>query len=235
MSNTVPVLSDYMKRVRMLVGDQNYDRFNRYDILNYINEARQQIAMEGECIRFLTPTTYATVVNQEVYPFSGVDLSSLPGALAVYDVKTVAMIWGTFQYVVQIVPYSRYQAIVRNYTTGFQYIPSVGAKFGQGLSGSFYLYPIANAIYPMLWDCFCIPIPLESDSDTEAVPYPWTDAVQFYAAYQLLNSISVTDDLNANQIRIAQSDRMWREYEKYMKRARALTERGMVGNFYGRG
>lgn len=165
-----------------------------------------------------------TVVGQEIYPFSAVNLTSFPGVGSILAVRSIAMLWGTFQYTVSRVSFSRYQAMVRNYTTAYQYIPAVAAQFGQGVNGSLYMYPIASAPYQMIWDCLCLPIDLATDNDPEAIPYPWTDAVPYFAAYLAY--------LNAQ--RDQDAERMFQLYERFTKRARAFSQPGQVSNWYGR-
>jgi hypothetical protein len=231
----MPSFVEYVQRVRLLVGDSNYALFNPTDVALFINEARRQVAMEGEILRCL-PQDLFTVVGQEVYNFSSVNLAPFPGYSYVYAVRSISLVWGSFQYAVERVAFSKYQAVVRNYTEGFQYIPCVAAQFGYGESGSLSLYPIANDAYQMFWDCFCVPIDLSGAAgEIEALPQPWTDAVPFYAAYQLLNTMQVSPaGLNENLTRMKQADRMFGEYTKFLLRARQFSSRGSVNNFYGR-
>jgi hypothetical protein len=49
------MLNFYRQQVQRLIGDPKQERFNLFDLDVYINLARQQVAAEGECIRFLTP------------------------------------------------------------------------------------------------------------------------------------------------------------------------------------
>ena len=49
-------LSDYMQRLQRVLGDQTFQRFNSYDLLDYINEARSYVAAQSECIRVLCPS-----------------------------------------------------------------------------------------------------------------------------------------------------------------------------------
>jgi hypothetical protein len=51
----VAVLSDYLQQVQRLVGDVDQALFNIEDLRIYVNLARQQVAAEGQCIRWLTP------------------------------------------------------------------------------------------------------------------------------------------------------------------------------------
>ncbi len=51
------ILSEYLQRLQRILGDQVFQRFNPYDLLDYINEARSYVAAQGECIRVLCPST----------------------------------------------------------------------------------------------------------------------------------------------------------------------------------
>ncbi len=168
-----------------------------------------------------------TVINQEVYPFATFNplvATSGSGISSVYMVNGVSMVWATFRYTLERVSFSKYQARVRNYTTGYTYIPGIWSQFGQGANGSLYVYPIPNAAYQMELDCLCLPINLATDTDPEALPYPWSDAVPFLAAYYAYQGSQ----------RNADADRMWNEFQKFMKRARQMSNPRSVSNWYGR-
>lgn len=121
---------------------------------------------------------------QEVYNFSDVDLSVFPGVESIYAVLSVNLIYANGRYSVLVYSFSQYQAMIRQYGPGnYFYIPCMGAQYGRGAGGSFYLYPPASQSLSMEWDCVCLPSPLTSDNDYEAIPDPWTDAVPFYAAH----------------------------------------------------
>ena len=79
-----------------------------------------------------------------------------------------------------------FQAYLRSYNTGMQSFPTNWAKYGQGVNGSVYLWPLPSTASQMDWDCWCLPIRFGSDNDTDALPYPWTTAVSYYAAYTCL-------------------------------------------------
>ncbi len=49
-------LSEYMQRLQRILGDQTFQQFNPYDLLDYINEARNYVAAQGECVRVLCPS-----------------------------------------------------------------------------------------------------------------------------------------------------------------------------------
>lgn len=216
-------LSDYIKQVQLLLGDLSETNYNRFDLIDYINEGRSQLAAESGCVR-LVPSNNNTVTGQELYPFSGVALST-PGASSIIAIRGITIVWNTFRYTVSRVSFSKYQALVRTYANNFTDVPRVGTQFGQGVNGSVYLYPIPNAVYPMEWDCSCDVSPLATDADVELIPVPWNISIQYYAAYKALES--------AQNFQAA--DRMFTRYELFMKRARAFSQPGMVTNWYGRG
>lgn len=120
--------------------------------------------------------------GQEVYRFADIDLSSVPGAEAVYFVRGVSLIYSNYRYSLPVYPFSVYQANIRNYPGGnYQWVPSFGAQYGQGTDGSFYFYPLPSQTYQTEWDCNCIPSDLENNQSVELIPQPWTDAVAFLA------------------------------------------------------
>lgn len=134
--------------------------------------------------------TAATSLNntlnegQEVYPFSGIDLSPFPGVGSVYLVRSVSIIYSNYRYSLPMYSFSTYQAQIRQYVASqFQYVPTFGAQFGQGTSGSFFLYPPPSQSYQLEWDCQCLPQDLIDDQSVEALPEPWTDAVAYFAAH----------------------------------------------------
>jgi hypothetical protein len=134
--------------------------------------------------------TLATSLNntlnegQEVYPFSGVDLSPFPGIGSIYLVRSVSIIYSNYRYSLPMYSFSVYQAMIRQYVASqYQYVPTFCSQFGQGVAGSLYMYPPPSQTYQLEWDCQCLPQDLQSDQDVEAIPAPWTDAVAYWAAY----------------------------------------------------
>lgn len=165
-----------------------------------------------------------TLVGQEVYPFAPVNAFLPTGYASVLSVKSIAVPWGSLKPTLRWTDWGTFQAMYRAYSIGLQNYPQVWAQFGQGALGSIYLWPIPSQVLGMDWDCACLPIALASDTDPEAVPYPFTDAIPFYAAYLAF--------LNAQ--RSADADMMFKRYSMYMQRARAFSMQSMVPNYYDR-
>jgi len=71
----------------------------------------------------------------------------------------------------------------------------------------------------------CLPITLVSDGTAEAIPYPWTDAVPYFAAYLALLSAQ-------SPARTADADRMMQRYELFMGRARQFSNPDVLRTEY---
>jgi hypothetical protein len=164
--------------------------------------------------------------GQEVYNFSDIDLTGNPGVQAVYYVRGVSIIYANFRYTVRIHDFSTYQALIRNYTAGaYQYVPTFGAQFGQGVAGSFYFYPLPSQVQQTEWDCLCLPSDLLTDLSVEAIPEPWTLAVKFYALHLAYLSIQ-----NFNTARMYEDlfDKQLLRYSQYARVGRAPNRYGRV-------
>lgn len=169
-----------------------------------------------------------TVTNQEVYPFSQINpivAVSGSGINSIYMVRSVAVLFGTWRYMSMYTSFSKYQALIRRYSANvLTYVPEVACQFGQGQGGSIYLYPVPNAAYQMEWDCCCIPNAVNSDTDVEAIPFPWTDAIIYYAAYLATSGSGRYQD----------ADRFLKEYKRLMMEARRFSEPQRTVTWYGR-
>lgn len=216
-------LNKYLQQTYRLLNDQSQVKFNVADLVTYINEGRSQIASACQGVRLLA--TQNTTIGQEIYLFSYATIPASSGYGSVIAIKGVSIIYGNFRYTLQKVSFSRYQATIRSYANSYLDVPKVCAQFGQGVSGSLYLYPPPADLYSMEWDCIMLPVNLATDSDIEIIPYPWTDSIQFYAAAKALEAAR---DFEA-------ADRFERKFSAFMKKARADSQPAAVVNWYGRG
>lgn len=162
---------------------------------------------------------------QEQYRFADIDLSQFPGVDSIYAVRSVSLLYANTRYSVLVYSFSQYQARIRQYGPGmYMYVPCMGAQFGRGTAGSFYLYPVPSQVYQMEWDCSCLPSDLTSDTDYEPIPDPYTDAVPYWAAH-----LAYLELQNFNAARLY--DEM---FEKRISQFGAYTLRGRAINPYGR-
>lgn len=216
------MLNKYLQQVYRLLNDQSQTNYNFDDLIGYINEGRSQIASASQSIRLLSLNN--TVTGQEIYPFSALVIPPSAGYGQVVAVKGISIIWGNFRYTLQKLSFSKYQALIRAYADSYQDVPKASAQFGQGVNGSIYMYPPPSDVYPMEWDCICLPADLATDSDPELIPYPWTDAVQYYAAAKAMEATGRYDV----------ADRYNGQFSKYIKQARTVSQPNSVVNWYGR-
>ncbi|MDE2103317.1 MAG: hypothetical protein KGL39_39115 [Patescibacteria group bacterium] len=167
----------------------------------------------------------ATVESQEVYDFSTANallIAANPGIESIIAVQSIAVSWGAMKPVLEYRDWSSFQAYLRSYNVGSQNYPTVWSQYGRGKSGSVYFWPIPATVAGMDWDCYCDPIALTDDDDTEALPYPWTDAVQFLAAeYAYRNAQRASD-----------AARMKGEYKRFLRENEAYVQASMVPSFY---
>ena len=121
--------------------------------------------------------------GQEVYPFSAIDMSMFPGVGDITAVLSTTVIFSNYRYGLPKYSFTKYQFLIRNYAQQFQYTPGLCAQYGQGSSGSLYVYPLPSQQYQMEWDCICSPQDLIFDESVEVIPDTWSDCVEFYAAH----------------------------------------------------
>ncbi len=165
-----------------------------------------------------------TIGEQEVYNFRDFDVSMYPGVGAPIAVHSIAMLFNNWRYVLPCYGFTTYQAMIRQYSLQYQYVPCVFSQYGQGANGSLYMYPIPSTAYQFEADLFCQPQPLTDDGSVEVIPQPWQDAVPFLAAHyaflelQNYNAASMFEQL----------------YEKKVKQFSSYARPSQVTNPYGR-
>ncbi len=197
-------------------------------LTNFINIARGQIAGEGQCIRRIGTLT-TTIGSRGGYPFSSIVFTdtAVQGAINIqrimYNVgagqkwiKGKSWQWFDFQRFNNPVPMSGAPTEWAQHSQGSA---GTGAITGEGAgtmsSGSFFLDPIPDLAYTLNCDCCCYPVALVADTDKESLPYLWTDAVSYFAAYLALMS-------SQTSTRIQQAQQLFALYEQFMQRARAF-------------
>lgn len=166
-----------------------------------------------------------TIVQaQEVYAFSGINVSMFPGVSSVYMIKSVSIIYADYRYSLPCYAFSVYQAMIRQYPFQYQYVPTFCSQFGQGAGGSFYVYPLPSQTYQIEYDCFCLPQDLTDNRSVEAIPDPWTDAVPYFAAHLAFLELQ---NYNIGNMYLDLYDKMLLRYSGYARP-------GRVSNPYGR-
>lgn len=204
--------------------------YSTANLTTFINTARGQLAGEAQCIRAIG--TVPTVAGQQAYNFSSINLGtpSTTGIQGVINIQQISYNLGVGQQWIHSRPWAwffLYQVgnpnPPVNPDTGVVGSPPIvwsqyqqgaapSAGIGNQVGGSFYVN-IPDDVYTLNCDCSCYPIPLVNDSTPEAIPYLWTDAVPFFAAYYAL----LTSQMQA---RMSDALRYLELYKEFVKRAR---------------
>jgi hypothetical protein len=165
-----------------------------------------------------------TSANQEVYPFSVVNplVALTPGVSNILGIKQIAVSWGTMKPALGYRPWRLFNAYYRAANVGPGNLPVLWSQYGQGEAGSIFLYQIPSSALAMDWDCICEPLALAADTDPEALPAPFTDAVQYYATYLALLGAQRADD----------AEEMFNRYMRSLTNARATAQADIVSNYY---
>jgi hypothetical protein len=184
------VLDSYEQRTQLLLADTKDDRFNTFDLRTYINLGRAQTAADGECIR--QPATISTVAGQRAYRWSTATFSSAPaapaGLLGILSVRGISrqILDGPGQVGLRHRSWESFNSFNVQHPAPVAGIPVWWTTLQPGDEGTFWVDPIPDDAYLLILDPVCVPAPLLTDDDPEALPYPWTDAVPYYAAYLAL-------------------------------------------------
>jgi hypothetical protein len=100
---------------------------------------------------------------------------------------------------------------------------AAGAPYGSVGSGSLWIAPEPDGPYLLALDAVCYPTALIDDTTPEAIPFMWTDAVPYYAAYLAYLSAQ-------SPARQADALRMFGIYQEFVGRARRFTTPGVLPN-----
>jgi len=90
--------------------------------------------------------------------------------------------------------------------------PNTWSQFGDGVNATIYLYPTPNVNQSLTIDVASFPLELESDAAVEAIPFPWTRCVKYYAAYLAYLGI----------MRMADADIMLNQFNLFMQQSRVM-------------
>jgi len=290
-------LFNHLQMVQQFIGDQNQNRIDPQNLIQYVNRARRKVASQCQCLRIkssvsgqikswtvtngghgysaapvcviippdfpsgqpplpngaqavatavvnggivtginniyggsgyfqpvmtitdptgsgatVTPVmSFVMTLNrgQEVYNFADVDVSEFPGIASVYGVRSVSIIYSNYRYSLPMYSFSTYQSMIRQYPFQYQYVPTFCSQFGQGASGSLYVYPLPSQTYQMEWDMQCLPQDLTDDQSVEILQQPWLELPPYFAAHLAYAELQ---NFNASKYYLDLYNTMAREY-----------------------
>jgi hypothetical protein len=210
------VLTQYLTRTGQLLQNPGapVSLYSATDLTGYINEARGQVAAQGECIR--SPGTLTLTQGATAYRFQDIAVTAGEGLMSPIHVRNLWQEIGSGGYHF-ISPRSFPWFAVYNLNNPViqsqQGPPDEWTQQGQGVNGVIYFSPAPDTTYTVQSDSVWLPIPLVDDSTVDAIPALWSDAVPFLAAWFAL----LASQTGARQ---GDADRMMERYEQFMARAR---------------
>ncbi len=219
------MLIAYQQATRLLLNDAGFATFNDFDLATYISSARGQIAGAEECIRIYASLAVTAAAQQ--YPFSAIALPA--GTVGVQGAINVRM--ETYQVPgtvgnLMVTPreWEYFNTFVLSNAAPPAGPPDTWAQFGQGVNGTIFVN-LLDANYTLNLDTVCYPVVLTTDATPEAIPYLWTDAVPYYAAYLAM--------LSAQSVEAAAG--MYKMYELFAQRARQYATPSVLPHQYAGG
>lgn len=197
------MLAQYIDEVQSHLNDSQGQFFSIPRLTGFINRSRRRIAATSGCLRVVPPGTQ-TKPGREVYPFSewtALVQQVCPQAQSILSCRSLSIgiggaweedadgIWsiqkGTWKPMWRRIVWTDFQARFRIYGGTFYGTisqPGWYSQYGSGPLGALYIAPIPSIASPLEVDLTLIPQPLLTDDDIEPIPYPWSDAVSYWAA-----------------------------------------------------
>lgn len=193
-----------------------------------------QAVVGAACPGNNTVQSFQTIINTERYPYSYATpflQANNPGVKAFVEVKQVAISWGSYRPAMGFVPFQDFQAYLRAASINVFNFPVIWTTTGDGLRGEVWVYPppsvsgvssTQNSTGEMEWYGACVPLPIYSNADFEAIPEPYTGTIKYKAAsYAMLGAqrygtAQIYSDLWADELGID----------------RESVDRGQISNYY---
>lgn len=170
MAQVFSSLQDYLTSLRRITKDSNDVYVTQVDKTAYLNMAMQQRDRDSGVNRALASFTLTSTTS--MYALSAANSNS-------YDVLAIALFNGNLRVSLEQRAYNdmqlRYQTI-----NAYQQQPVCFAKYGVT---SLIFAPVPDQNYATEWDCLVTSPALVNATDTDPLPYPWTDPVPWMAAH----------------------------------------------------
>ena len=211
----------YLQRTQLLLNDPKMERYNLFDLLTYVNIGRGQVAGEGECIRQYGQLAAGPGANQ--YPFSLITIPVAAAGLGGFNhVRAITYQIASGSLRVTAREWEWFNNYVISQAVPFVGPPKWWAQFGQGAAGTLFVNYL-DFTYTLNLDLVCFPADLVGFGDPDAVPYAWSDAVPYYAAY--LAKLTRPEDEQG-------AERMLQLYQLHMERARRFATPAVLPHQY---
>src|SRR5215472_7866105 len=177
------MLISYQQRTRLLLSDEQFKVYRVGDLTVYINEARNQVAGEAECLADYSSLPVDQTSQQ--YPFTSIVGSAAAhtaGVGPILNVRSANVALGAGQQIVVPRAWEWFQIYELDQVAPSPGLPRVFSQLGQGVAGTLWVN-VLDIAYILNLTTTCLPIALASDETPEAIPLLWTIPVPFYAAW----------------------------------------------------
>jgi len=173
-----------------------------------------QLAGETGCVRGTGQLALATGANAYAFEFISPIYPATLGASVqgVYSVRQMALVSGNGQVYMGSRPYPWAWLYWLNNASPVLGTPNEWSQFGIGQEGSLFVNPAPSGNFVVMCDATWVPIELGSDTDPEAIPYAYTDAVPYMAAYYAFMSAQRQSD----------ADKMYSRFLEFKARAQKI-------------
>lgn len=172
-------LTDYEQQTQRLLNDPTSAEYNIFDLDIYINTARGRIAAATQCLRFTG--SFVTAANVQNYPMAQVAVPT--GVQNALNVRMLTISISSGYKLMEERPWEWFFTYFFSVPAPVLARPQKWAVQEQGPLGFISLYPIPDQPYIIFCDTVGYPITLTGPGDPEALPYTYTDAVPYFAAF----------------------------------------------------
>jgi hypothetical protein len=174
-------LQTYITQVQRLLHDPNATFWPIAELTDYINDGRNRIAQDTKCLRQLA-TNITLTQGQELYNVNETIAMATPavGNVSVIDVLGITLYWGNSRYKLNYASFTELDARARAWQL-YQDRPVLFTRMG---ALNVYLAPIPDQDYFTDWDVAILPPAMVNTTDTERIPPPFQDPVQYWAAFR---------------------------------------------------
>lgn len=170
-------LATYQTQVQRLLHDTSANFWSLPELTDYINEARNRVAQDTKCLRQLV-TGLALSVGVEAYN----PQTFIPAPLGplVIDTMGITVYWGNTRRKLNYLAFTEFDPQYR-YWNQLQTIPESYTRMSPTIV---FIGPSPDQAYVSDWEVAVNPTPLIDNTTVDQLPIPFTEPVQYYAAYK---------------------------------------------------
>ncbi|KKK58499.1 hypothetical protein LCGC14_3043820 [marine sediment metagenome] len=218
------MLTQYLDETRRLLQNPPapVTLFSDADLTAFINTSRGILAGEVECIRVLGTLALSAPTRSYALSAADIGVSATTGINTPFKANQATVDVGDGEMPLMSKPWAWFQSYLLGEVIPTEGQPTTWAQLKQGIAATLYFYPLPDTTFTVNLDCVCEPIDLTDNNTVEAIPYPFTDAVPFLAAYYAYMSVQRQDH----------ADTMMTRYRDELTKGRATSTPAVLPTNY---